>query len=270
PETLFISLHQDGRTLYPGSGFPDEAGGPNAPGRTVNIPLPPGTGEEGFLHTLEELVMPLLERFEPEIIINSAGQDNHFSDPITNMNFSARGYAALNSRLKPDIAVLEGGYAVETALPYTNVGIIMAMAGMDTSHVKEPDYDKQCRPQSPETTAYLHQLIRQLKQIYFESWNVEDDNPEGRIIERSREIFYDTDMIRERQKERLRRCRRCAGTLAIESASSLGSSIMGVSIPKNACPACSRTGRQWFEEAAKGRFDHVYLQDRDRGAYETI
>ncbi len=270
PETLFISLHQDGRTLYPGSGFPDEAGGPNAPGRTVNIPLPPGTGEEGFLYALEELVMPLLEWFKPEIVINSAGQDNHFSDPITNMNFSAQGYAELNTRLKPDIAVLEGGYAVETALPYVNVGIIMAMAGMDTSHVKEPDYDKQCKPQAQETTAYIHKLVRQLKEIYFEGLSSEDDNPEGCIIERSREIFYDTDMIRERQKERLRRCRRCAGALAIESASSLGSRIMAGSIPRNACPACSRTAKEWFEEASRGGFDYVYLQDRDRGVYEVV
>ena len=86
--------------------------------------------------------MPLLEDFKPEIVINSAGQDNHFNDPITNMNFSARGYAILNKRLKPDIAVLEGGYAIENALPYVNVGIIMAMAGMDTSFVKEPNYEK--------------------------------------------------------------------------------------------------------------------------------
>jgi acetoin utilization deacetylase AcuC-like enzyme len=270
PDTLFISLHQDGRTLYPGTGFPDEAGGANAPGRTVNIPLPPGTGEEGFLYTLEELVMPLLERFEPEIVINSAGQDNHFSDPITNMNFSAQGYAALNARLNPDIAVLEGGYAVETALPYVNVGIIMAMAGMDTSHVKEPDYDEQCRPQSPETTAYIYKLVRQLKEIYFENLTSEDENPDGSIIERSREIFYDTDMIRERQKERLRRCRRCAGALAIESTSSLGNRIMAVSIPRNACPACSRTGKEWFEKAARDGFDFIYLQDRDRGVYERI
>ena len=113
PDTLFISIHQDGRTLYPGSGFPNEAGGPNALGTTVNIPLPPQTGENGFLYVLNELVLPLLHKFQPEIVINSAGQDNHFNDPITDMNFSAQGYATLNSLLRPDIAVLEGGYAVE-------------------------------------------------------------------------------------------------------------------------------------------------------------
>jgi len=162
PNTLFISIHQDGRTLYPGSGFPEEAGGPNAQGFTINIPLPPHTGEQGFLHVMDELVMPLLERFEPEIVINSAGQDNHFNDPITNMNFSASGYANLNARLKPDIAVLEGGYAVENALPYVNVGIIMAMAGMDTSFVKEPNYDRDCHQQTPEITRDVEQIVEHM------------------------------------------------------------------------------------------------------------
>ena len=168
PNTLFISIHQDGRTLYPGSGFPDEAGGPNAQGSTVNIPLPPQTGEQGFLYVMDELVMPLLEKFEPEIVINSAGQDNHFNDPITNMNFSARGYATLNTRLKPDIAVLEGGYAVENALPYVNVGIIMAMAGMDTSFVKEPNYDRDYQQQPDEITRNIEQIVEQLRSLFLE------------------------------------------------------------------------------------------------------
>ena len=73
-------------------------------------------------------------------MINSAGQDNHYSDPLANMCFTAQGYAKLNRRLNPDIAVLEGGYSVESALPYINMGLIMAMAGIDFSNLKEPDY----------------------------------------------------------------------------------------------------------------------------------
>jgi len=141
PNTLFISIHQDGRTLYPGSGFHDEFGGPNALGMTVNIPLPPQTSDRGFLYVLDQVILPILDEFKPDLIINSAGQDNHYTDPITNMRFSAQGYATLNDRLSPDIAVLEGGYSIEKALPYVNVGIILAMAGMDYSYVKEPDYD---------------------------------------------------------------------------------------------------------------------------------
>ncbi|MGA7877370.1 MAG: histone deacetylase, partial [Desulfoferrobacter sp.] len=115
PDTLFISIHQDGRTLYPGTGFQHELGGPTAYGTTINIPLPPRTSEEGFLYALEHGILPILEEFKPDIIINSAGQDNHYTDPITSMNFSAQGYAQLTHLLKPDIAVLEGGYAIEGA-----------------------------------------------------------------------------------------------------------------------------------------------------------
>ena len=140
PDTLFISVHQDGRTLYPGSGFHFEMGGPTAAGTTINLPLPPRTSEEGFLYVLDNAILPMIEEFKPDLIVNSAGQDNHYSDPITNMNFSAQGYANLTARLKADIAVLEGGYSIEGALPYVNVGIIMAMAGMDYSGIREPDY----------------------------------------------------------------------------------------------------------------------------------
>jgi len=155
PDVLFISFHQDGRTLYPGTGFTDELGGPRALARTVNIPLPPGTTDEGLHYVLDNLILPILQDFAPEIVINSAGQDNHYTDPLANMKVSAQGYARLNEKLKPDIAVLEGGYAVETALPYVNTGIILAMAGLDYSHVVEPDYDPERLRQTPEKSARI-------------------------------------------------------------------------------------------------------------------
>lgn len=140
--TLFISIHQDGRTLYPGTGFIGDLGGPSAFGYNINIPLPPQTGDEGILYILEKNIMPILEDFKPDIIVNSAGQDSHFTDPLTNMNFTAKGYARLNEILNPHISVLEGGYSIEGALPYINLGIILAMAGIDYSHVIEPRRDE--------------------------------------------------------------------------------------------------------------------------------
>jgi acetoin utilization deacetylase AcuC-like enzyme len=85
PDTLFISFHQDGRTLYPGTGDIDELGGPGAFGYNVNIPLPPNTGDAGFHYILENTVMPILEDYKPDIIINSAGQDNHYTDPSSKL-----------------------------------------------------------------------------------------------------------------------------------------------------------------------------------------
>ena len=270
PDTLFISVHQDGRTLYPGSGFIDESGGPNAQGGTVNIPLPPNTGEKGFLFVLDEFIMPLLEKFQPELVINSAGQDNHFNDPITNMNFSARGYATLNARLKPDIAVLEGGYAIENALPYVNVGIIMAMAGLDTSHVKEPNYDRDYKPQPADITLYIEKLVEELKDLFLQGNLRKAEFKEGEIIERNRNIFYDTDGIDEKQHEKLRYCHECAGALSIESTSSLGQHIHAVHIPTFACEACRDIALDWHKKASSGNFDHIYLQDKVRGFYEKM
>ena len=166
PDTLFISVHQDGRTLYPGTGFTSEYGGPNAAGTTINLPLPPRTSEEGFLYVLENAILPILDEFKPELIVNSAGQDNHYSDPLTNMNFSAHGYAELTSRLKPHIAVLEGGYSIESALPYMNVGIILALAGMDYSRIGEPDYDPEKLRQGPEISRKIEKVVEEALQIW--------------------------------------------------------------------------------------------------------
>lgn len=71
----------------------------------LNIPLPPETSDEGYLYAIEHAVLPILEDFKPDLIINSAGQDNHFTDPLANMKLSAQGYAALNAALQPHIAV---------------------------------------------------------------------------------------------------------------------------------------------------------------------
>ena len=65
PDTLFISFHQDGRTLYPGTGFPEEIGSPIAFGSTVNLPLPPGTGDEGLHYVYDHLIAGMLEDFQP-------------------------------------------------------------------------------------------------------------------------------------------------------------------------------------------------------------
>jgi len=268
PDTLFISLHQDGRTLYPGSGFPEELGGINAVGKTLNIPLPPNTSEEGFLYALKNIVMPILEDFKPDLIINSAGQDNHYSDPITNMNFSARGYADLTAMLKPDIAVLEGGYSIEGALPYVNVGIVLAMAGVDYSKVKEPDYDPESIRQSPAVTEAIEKIGDTVLTIWQQRKSIKDLLMEKKDPQqRTRSIFYDTDGIQESQAEQIRICTDCAGALRIDSSSDRGAHILAVHIPRKACDKCKETGYQWYNSANPKKFDMIFLQDRTEDKY---
>ena len=270
PNTLFISIHQDGRTLYPGTGFLKERGGPNAVGTTVNIPLPPNTSDEGFLYAIKEMVLPILDEFKPELIINSAGQDNHYSDPITNMNLSARGYAELTTLLQADIAVLEGGYAIEGALPYVNTGIILAMAGLDYDHLKEPDYDPAAYRQSRETTEYIHRLGERV----LDQWhNRESLTQTVRSMEspdhRSRSIYYDTDNIQEQQEETIRICDDCGGALRIESSANRQQPILAIHIPTDACSACRELGHQWFDTARRDAFANIYLQDRTVDRYRS-
>lgn len=267
-DTLYISFHQDGRTLYPGTGFPDEFGGPAAMGYNINVPLPPDTGDEGFLYVLDNLVLPILEEYKPDLVINSAGQDNHYTDPITNMNFSAHGYAELNHRLSPDIAVLEGGYSIEGALPYVNLGIILAMAGLDYSYVKEPDYDPEKFRQSSRITEY----IKALSEKIYERWQKKEDIAgealkDREYVLRSRNIYYDTDGIMEEQTQKFEICPRCSGLNTIHSSSDRGQEIFAVSIPRDACPSCIDEGYKIYKEIPKGKYYKAYLQDRVNDVY---
>jgi len=268
PDVLFISLHQDGRTLYPGTGFPQECGGPKALGRTINIPLPPGTGDEGYMTVMERVVMPMLKDFRPEIVINSAGQDNHFTDPITNMNLSAQGYAHLTDLLQADIAVLEGGYSIQGALPYVNLGICLSMAGLDYSGVREPAYDAVKHRQRPQLSEYIAKLCDVLPEVYF---NPPKDPVDGEIVRRDgrewhvrhKDIYYDTDNISEAQTEELLLCPSCRGLLKIVSRSTKNPDCLGVEIPLGACPECRELGRGLYEEAQqKHGFRYSQLIDR--------
>ncbi|MBN1531232.1 MAG: histone deacetylase [Spirochaetes bacterium] len=253
PNVLFISIHQDGRTLYPGSGHTTEAGGPNARGRTINIPLPPGTSDDGFLYAIDHMVLPILKDFGPEIVVNSAGQDNHYSDPITNMNFTAQGYAILNDRLSPDIAVLEGGYSIQGALPYVNLGIVLAMAGVDYSGVREPNFDEIADEirQERNITAYIERLTEVVLGNYFKPAEGRELLYPGDYVTRKKNIYYDTDGIQESQVESLMRCNDCGGLLVLESVSSVNPLCLGIEIPVGACPNCRDEGLKYFERARK-------------------
>lgn len=269
PDTLFISIHQDGRTLYPGSGFTHEYGGPNAAGTTINLPLPPETCDEGLLYAIEHAVLPILDEFKPQLIINSAGQDNHYSDPITNMSISAQGYARLTEMLKADIAVLEGGYSIEGALPYVNAGIIMAMAGLDYSNLREPDYN----PVHLRQPLAIGRTVEKTCDKVLDLWRRRNElagegRRPGSFDVRTRQIFYDTDNIYETQEETVRVCADCGGALRINSISSQGSRMLGVHIPRKACSACREQGLKWYEEGDGGRFKHIFLQDRPTDTYQ--
>lgn len=274
--TLFISFHQDGRTLYPGTGFTTELGSPPAWGSTLNIPLPPGTSDVGLHKVLDELVLPVLADFQPDIIINSAGQDNHYSDPLANMAITAQGYARLAEKLAADIAVLEGGYSIEAALPYVNTGIILAMAGMDYSRVIEPDLAS-CPPQSARVSAAIDAVIQE----QWGRWQRRADErtaaiaKHGEFWQRQRHIYYDDSDIQEEQLERLRLCPDCSGYLLIATTAAgygLGrQAALAAVLPRDACPRCRQQAEAMLQEARKeGKYAHYILQDKQKDTIERL
>jgi len=134
PRVLFVSLHQ--WPLYPGTGWFDETGVGAGVGTTVNVPLPPGSTGDSYLHALDTLILPRIERFEPTWLLISAGFDAHRRDPITDLGLSAGDYADIVSRVCSLVGagrrlmMLEGGYDLD-ALALSSTAAVGALLGHD-------------------------------------------------------------------------------------------------------------------------------------------
>ncbi|MHB8158384.1 MAG: histone deacetylase family protein, partial [Desulfocucumaceae bacterium] len=275
PNVLFISFHQDGRTIFPGTGFTHELGGPGAYARTINLPLPPGMTDKTFHYVTDNLILPILKDFQPDFIINSAGQDNHYTDPLGSMRFTAQGYAEFTKKLNPHIAVLEGGYAIETALPYINMSILMALAGINYSNVREPDFDSTSFKENPERFAQVQKTIEELQGIWSrrDSADIEKIFGTGKYYQRKKQIYYDTDYIEEEQFEKVRFCSSCSGYIIIESKANRGYGesvrVLAISIPIDACYTCQNEAYTWYEDGIidKKGYNHIKLQDKSTDTY---
>ena len=228
------------------------------------------------------MVLPILEDFQPDLIINSAGQDNHYSDPLTRMGITAQGYAQLNHLLNPDLAVLQGGYSIEDALPYINLGILLAMAGLDYSYLKEPDFHPSRIQQDPSTMDRIKKVVEQVAYYWQNKDRLHSDEFEelgDGYYQRERNIFYDTDSISEDQKEIVKVCSSedCPGYILIESKASQlgrhtgGKSIAAVVIPRLACKTCQREARdKYIQYKEEKRYHHLYLQDQTKEEYIIV
>jgi acetoin utilization protein AcuC len=126
PRVLTISLHETGMVLFPGTGFPDEIGGDGARGTAVNVALPPGTGDAGWLRAFHAVVPPLVAAFEPDVLVSQQGCDSHAEDPLAHLALSVDGqraaYLALHGLAHAHsgghwLATGGGGYALVDVVP---------------------------------------------------------------------------------------------------------------------------------------------------------
>jgi acetoin utilization protein AcuC len=137
PRVLFIDLHQDPRTLYPGTGFAEDIGTGNGKGYTVNIPLPPDAGYDSYCHIFDGIVEPLVRAFKPQFIIRNGGSDPHRDDSLTNLDLPIRGFRMIGEKVRclademcqgRELDLIASGYN-EHILPYCWLALISGLAG---------------------------------------------------------------------------------------------------------------------------------------------
>ncbi|MBN2074950.1 MAG: hypothetical protein JW762_05315 [Dehalococcoidales bacterium] len=146
-KVLFIDLHQDPVTLYPGTGFTHETGKGLGAGYTINLPMPPYSGLESYEYVFENIIEPVVREFEPQIIIRNGGSDPHYGDILTNLGLKLDGLFMLGKRVSELSSVCDGkvidlvasGYNMDI-LPYGWLALIEGLLGYDLS-VEEPSID---------------------------------------------------------------------------------------------------------------------------------
>jgi acetoin utilization deacetylase AcuC-like enzyme len=118
-DVLFVSIHE--WPLYPGTGPASDLGSGAGEGYTVNLPVPAGSGDETYRSLVDHVACGLIERWEPQLVLVSAGFDAHRLDPLAECSVTEAGYAAMTASLRRACAavgapmglVLEGGYSLE-------------------------------------------------------------------------------------------------------------------------------------------------------------
>lgn len=144
PKVLFIDLHQDPSTLYPGSGFTHEIGKGSGSGYTINLPVPPYSGLESYDYVFEKVVEPVVNEFKPQIIVCNGGSDPHYGDILTNLGLKLDGLYMIGRRVSELSSICSGkvidlvasGYNMDI-LPYGWLALIEGLLGYELS-VDEP------------------------------------------------------------------------------------------------------------------------------------
>jgi acetoin utilization protein AcuC len=149
PRVLTVSLHETPLALFPGTGFASETGGPNADGSAVNVALPPGVGDDGWLRAFHATVPSVLRAFRPQILVSQCGADGHRLDPLADLQLSVDGQRASYLAMKALadelcdgkwVATGGGGYALVEVVPraWTHLLAITTGEPIDPS-VATPD-----------------------------------------------------------------------------------------------------------------------------------
>ncbi|MEU1309827.1 acetoin utilization protein AcuC [Streptomyces cinnamoneus] len=162
PRVLTISLHEHPRTLFPQTGWPEETGGEGAEGSAVNVALPAGTGDAGWLRAFHAVVPDLLAAFRPQVLVTQHGADTHFEDPLAHLAVSVdaqRLVAEACHALAHEhaegrwLALGGGGYAVTDVVPRSWTHLVGIAAGRPVD------------PASAVPEEWRHEVFRRTRQL---------------------------------------------------------------------------------------------------------
>jgi len=169
---LFIDIHQDPRTLYPGTGFIEQKGKGGGEGLKINIPLPPFSGNTSYKMVFEEIIEPVVTEFKPQIIIRNGGSDPHFSDPLTNLNLTVEGFKTIGEKVKKlaeicngrEIDLIASGYNLDV-LNFCWSALLFRILGIEID-LKEP----LPLPKIEEPLKEVQELIQKIKKEFKPFW----------------------------------------------------------------------------------------------------
>ena len=163
-EVFYVGLHQDGRTLFPGSGFANEIGRGEGEGYTVNLAMYPGAGDSSYDNAFSQVIEPIAEAYNPDFILVSVGYDGHFMDPLTNLGLTTSGFAMMNSRVKRIarsvadgrmVCFLEGGYNLEV-MGMCSLNLLQELSGVSVTSFDDKNSE------SDTASQYTEKLIEKI------------------------------------------------------------------------------------------------------------
>ncbi len=197
PRVLTISLHQHPRTLFPGTGSPSEIGRGEAAGTSVNVALPPDTGDRGWLRAFHAVVPPLLAAFGPDVLVTQCGADTHAEDPLANLQVSVDGHRASYQALRELagstaggkwLALGGGGYGLFGAVPRSWTHLLATVLDRDVDP-ETPLPDQWLRHAASLTDMPLPRAMTDHGKVDFEPWGSGSDPVDPAIREARRAVF---------------------------------------------------------------------------------
>ncbi len=175
PSVLLISVHQDPKTLFPGTGFVSQIGKADGEGYNVNVPLPPGTLDETYFFALREIFVPLAEEFKPDIVLANGGSDPHFADILGSLGLTVKGFFNL-SKLIVNVAekvcsgrvvLLVGSGYNPAVLPACWYALAAGVVGVEKIGVTDPSAPP---VEPPWCRERVEATVKELKQILKKYW----------------------------------------------------------------------------------------------------